>query len=111
MDKNLLICMLSDSSGVAKEDCRKVLRALPGIVVREVVNGGYVRLHGIGTFKRRLSKMRLGRNPSTQEKIVIPARYRPVFLAVPAFKLAAQSAFEAEAASKKRRGRPPVRKE
>jgi DNA-binding protein HU-beta len=55
-------------------------------VVRELKKEGSLRLAGMGIFRKRKSKARMGRNPATGESIKIPARTRLRFTPAKALK-------------------------
>jgi DNA-binding protein HU-beta len=57
------------------------LEELSGLVVRELKREGMLRLAGLGVFRKRKSKARMGRNPATGQPIKIPARTRLRFTA------------------------------
>lgn len=44
------------------------------LVVKQFKKEGLLRLVGLGVFRKRKLKARLGRNPATGEQIMIPAR-------------------------------------
>ena len=56
------------------------------LVVRELKKEGSLRLAGLGIFRKRKSKARMGRNPATGEVIKISARTRLRFTAAKALK-------------------------
>ena len=79
MNKEELITQLSVKSGSTKEIASKVLEAFIETVMQEVKNGNELRLLGFGTFGSLDRQAREGVNPSTREKIQIPASKRPKF--------------------------------
>ena len=62
-----------------KKDIDEILTAFTEVVTQQVRRGGSVKLVGFGTFCRRETKERLGRNPQTGEQISIPAKTKPAF--------------------------------
>ena len=56
------------------------------LVVSELKKEGSLRLAGLGIFRKRKSKARIGRNPATGETIKISARTRLRFTAAKALK-------------------------
>jgi DNA-binding protein HU-beta len=46
------------------------------LVTRQLKKEGSLRLAGLGVFRKRKLKARIGRNPATGEQIKIPARTR-----------------------------------
>ena len=49
---------------------------ITALVVKQLKKEGVLRLSGLGIFRKRKSKARIGRNPATGEQIKIPARTR-----------------------------------
>jgi DNA-binding protein HU-beta len=77
---------LSDKIGVTKKQAKSALEELNLLVVRELKKEGSLRLAGLGIFRKRKTKARMGRNPATGEEIKIPARTRLRFTAAKALK-------------------------
>ena len=75
MNKGELIAGMAEESGVSKADAEKVLNAFLSQVEKALCAGDKVQLTGFGSFERT------GRNPKTNEPIVIPAGKMPVFKA------------------------------
>lgn len=59
---------------LTKAEAERKLDILLEIITETVSNGEEVRLSGFGTFSRVDKESRNGVNPSTQEKITIPAK-------------------------------------
>jgi DNA-binding protein HU-beta len=67
---------LADKVGITKKQAKGALEELTGLVVRELKREGSLRLAGLGIFRKRKTKARIGRNPATGQQIKIPARTR-----------------------------------
>jgi DNA-binding protein HU-beta len=67
---------LSDKLGITKKQAKSALEELNSLVVRELKKEGSLRLAGLGIFRKRKTKARMGRNPATGQQIKIPARTR-----------------------------------
>src|SRR5438445_13127806 len=67
---------LADKLGISKKQAKSALEELTGLVVRELKKEGSLRLAGLGIFRKRRTKARMGRNPATGAEIKIPARTR-----------------------------------
>src|SRR5262249_36134622 len=67
-------------AGPRRRQERSALRA------EQVKKEGVLRLSGLGVFRKRKSKARIGRNPATGEQIKIPARTRLRFTAAKGLK-------------------------
>ena len=79
MDKKGLIECLAKQTGLTQRDARKFLDAYTDIVMNVVANSEEVRIVGFGTFGLRFRSAREGRNPATNEKIMIPASSQAYF--------------------------------
>ncbi|MFS8866577.1 HU family DNA-binding protein [Synechococcus sp. H65.1] len=93
MNKAELVEAVAHRANVTKKEAEAVLTAALEIIVEEVAsrdeNGepkGKVTLVGFGSFEARKRKEREGRNPKTNEKMVIPASVVPTFTAGKAFR-------------------------
>ena len=88
MNKVELVAAVAEKAGLSKKDAEKAVVALLDSVTAAVASGDKVQLIGFGTFETRAREARTGRNPRTNEAIVIPASKQPVFKAGAAFKSA-----------------------
>ncbi len=86
MTKTQLLEKLAERTGMTKQQAGATLDALADIVVEHVKHGEPVKLPGLGTFKKRETKARIGRNPQTGEPIQIPARTKAAFTVAKSFK-------------------------
>lgn len=77
---------LSDKVGITKKQAKSALEELNTLVVRELKREGALRLAGLGIFRKRKTKARIGRNPATGQQIKIPARTRLRFTPAKALK-------------------------
>ncbi|MDR1254097.1 MAG: HU family DNA-binding protein [Oscillospiraceae bacterium] len=91
MNKTELVASVSNKSGLSKKDSEKALSAVVETIVDAVGKEEKVQLVGFGTFEPRLRKERAGRDPRTNEIIVIPAAKVPAFKAGKWFKEAVAS--------------------
>jgi DNA-binding protein HU-beta len=77
MTQSQLATHLADKVGISRKQAKTTLDELTNLVVRELKKSdGSIRLGGLGIFRKRRSKARMGRNPATGEQIKIPARTR-----------------------------------
>lgn len=60
---------------LTKKQADDLVKMIFGKITEEVVAGKDVKMLGLGTVKRVLRQERTGRNPQTNENIVIPAHY------------------------------------
>jgi DNA-binding protein HU-beta len=77
---------LADKVGITKMQAKTTLDEFNALVVRELKKEGSLRLAGLGVFRKRKSKARMGRNPATGEAIKISARTRLRFTPAKALK-------------------------
>jgi DNA-binding protein HU-beta len=76
MTQSQVLAYLSEKVGTTKKQTKSMLETLTDLVVRELKREGALRLAGLGIFRKRKTKARIGRNPATGEQIKIPARTR-----------------------------------
>ena len=73
MNKAQLVEAIAKKTGFAKSQIDEIVREMIGIIGKTVKKEP-VQLVGLGTFKPVKRKARMGVNPSTGEKMKIPAR-------------------------------------
>jgi DNA-binding protein HU-beta len=71
-----LTAYLADKIGISKRQAQSTLDELNELITRQLNREGSLRLTGLGVFRKRTLKARMGRNPATGEEIKIPARTR-----------------------------------
>lgn len=81
MTKNDLVAVIAEKGDFSKKDAEKALGAVIDAITDSLVAGEKVQLVGFGTFEVRDRKEKEAINPSTKEKIVVPAKKAPVFKA------------------------------
>ena len=86
MTKAQLVTKLAEASGVSRKQSDDYLNALVDTVVKSVKKGENVKIPGLGIFRLRKMKARMGRNPQTGEAIKIPARKKVRFSVAKVFK-------------------------
>jgi DNA-binding protein HU-beta len=86
MTQSQVAAHLAEKVGITKKQAKSSLEELTGLVVRQLKKEGALRLAGLGIFRKRKTKARVGRNPATGEPINIPARTRLRFTAAKALK-------------------------
>ncbi len=73
-------------SRLSKADIERILLASLDEIIECVREGKNVTLTGFGTFRSVENAERIGRNPATGERVMIPAKRKPKFVASAAFK-------------------------
>jgi DNA-binding protein HU-beta len=76
MTQAQLTAYLAEKVGITKKQTKSTLDELTAVIVRQLKKEGTLKLAGLGVFRKRKTKARVGRNPSTGEQIKIPARMR-----------------------------------
>ena len=86
MNKTEFVAAIAEEAGISKADAAKAVKAFTDVVVEEMKKGEKIQLVGFGTFEATERPERQGINPSTKEKITIPAAKVPKFKAGAALK-------------------------
>jgi DNA-binding protein HU-beta len=86
MTQTQVAAHLADKIGMTKKQAKSALDEITMLVVRELKREGTLRLAGLGIFRKRKTKARMGRNPATGAQIKIPARTRLRFTPAKALK-------------------------
>jgi DNA-binding protein HU-beta len=86
MTKSQLVAKLAEESGLSRKQTDDLLTSLTETVVKTVKRGESVKMPGLGIFRLRKMKARVGRNPQTGEPINIPARKKVGFSVAKTFK-------------------------
>ena len=79
MNKSELINELSEETTFIKKDVARVLDSLTRIIGRTLKKGEKVSITGFGSFWPSLRPERVGINPSTKQRINLPAITVPRF--------------------------------
>jgi predicted histone-like DNA-binding protein len=72
MKKRDILKKVVDISGLTKGDVNKAIKALVKVIQTSLQSGEVISLSGLGSFRVKSRKKRLGRNPKTGEIIPIP---------------------------------------
>ena len=86
MTQSQVATYLADKVGINKKQAKSTIEELTALVVHELKKEGSLRLAGLGIFRKRKTKARMGRNPMTGATIKIPARTRLRFTPAKALK-------------------------
>ena len=79
MNKQELIAVVADQTGLARADTARVVEGLLETIMTQLKKGGEVRLVGFGNFSVSRRKASTGRNPRTGEPMNIKATSQPKF--------------------------------
>ncbi len=86
MNKNDLLTVMVEKSGLTKKDATAALDAFVASVEDALKKGDKVTLVGFGTFEVRQRAARTGVNPQTKKPVKIKASKAPAFKAGKALK-------------------------
>jgi DNA-binding protein HU-beta len=86
MTKGQLVSRLAEGSEMSRKQVDEIINSLVDTVVKSVKKGENVKIPGLGIFRLRKMKARMGRNPQTGEPIKIPARKKVGFSVAKTFK-------------------------
>lgn len=81
MNKVELIAAMAEKAEISKKDTEKALTAFTNVVADALVGGDKVAITGFGTFEVVERAERQGRNPATNEPMLIRASKSPKFKA------------------------------
>lgn len=79
MNKIELVEAMAQKGELTKKDAEKALNAFMETVEEVLTEKGKIALIGFGTFEVVERKERTGRNPKTNEEIIIPGGFAPKF--------------------------------
>lgn len=86
LSKADVVAQVAAKTEMTKTEVKKVVDAMLDILISELGAGNKVILTGFGTFEVRTTQQRVGVNPRTREKMVIPSKQRATFTAGAALK-------------------------
>ena len=86
MTKADLVRVISAETGIIRKDVALAVDAFLDSVKDSMKDGKHIEIRGFGTFKLKVRKERIGRNPKTEEKVKVPSRVVPTFKFSRAFK-------------------------
>ena len=79
MNKSELVAAAAQKTGLSKKNTEQVIDAVMEAIAASLAEGDKVQLVGFGMFDIKTRAERTGRNPRTNETIVIPEAKLPVF--------------------------------
>jgi DNA-binding protein HU-beta len=79
MNKQELIAVVAEQTGLARNDTARVVEAMLDTITVQLQKGAEVRLVGFGNFSVTRRKASTGRNPRTGEPMNIDATSQPKF--------------------------------
>ncbi len=79
MTKADLVKVVSEDTGIIRKDVALAVDSFLEAVKDAMKDGKHIEIRGYGTFKLKKRKKRIGRNPKTEEKVIVPERIVPTF--------------------------------
>lgn len=79
LNKKEFIQAMAEYGNISQRDARKSLYLFIDTLADVLDSGETVKIMGLGKFKVKETKERIGRNPATSEPIVLPSRKRVKF--------------------------------
>ena len=86
LNKKALVELIAEKQGLTKKAATEIIDLILEESTKTLKKGGKVDLSGFGKFSVKTRKARTGINPTTKEKIKIPASKVPGFKAAKALK-------------------------
>ena len=77
LTKKEIIEAIVSKTGGEKKQANAFLDALSDTIIEEVAKGNTIPLNKVGRISAKMRSQRTGINPSTKEKLVIPAKRVP----------------------------------
>jgi len=79
MTKADLVKDISTETGIIRKDVAIVVDALLHSIKEMMKAGRHIEIRHFGTFKLKIRKARMGRNPKTSDQVAVPERVVPTF--------------------------------
>lgn len=86
MTKSQFVTKLADKTGLSKKQVDTVINEMVTLITTSVKKGEAVKVPNLGSWRKRRTSARMGRNPQTGEPIKIPARTKVRFTVAKSFK-------------------------
>ena len=90
MNRLELVAAVAEQAQIGRPEAERAVSALVDVITSALQKGDKVAILGFGSFELADRKAREGINPSTREKILIPASRQPKFKPGKQFKEAVQ---------------------
>ncbi|MDR3049177.1 MAG: HU family DNA-binding protein [Elusimicrobiota bacterium] len=73
MKKPDVVKLIAESSGLTQNDANLAAKALVKVIQEGLKNGELISLSGLGSFRVKARKARMGRNPKTGDIVPVPS--------------------------------------
>ncbi|MEX1010589.1 MAG: HU family DNA-binding protein [Balneolaceae bacterium] len=95
MTKADIVDIIASSTGLTKVDTEQVVNGFIETVIEAMKSGENIEIRGFGSYKVDKRASRRARNPRTNEEVIIPERYVPLFKPSRKFKTAVDETMQA----------------
>lgn len=79
MNRQDFVAKVAEKAQITKEQADAAVRAYGDVIIETLKKEEKVQLMGFGTYESFEKKQRVGRNPQTNEEIIIPKSNKPKF--------------------------------
>ncbi len=79
MKRKVLVEKIANNTQQSPLVVQKILREFVKVLAEALKNGDVITISGLGQFKAKLTKPKIGRNPKTGEAVPIPERKKISF--------------------------------
>src|SRR5215469_15530742 len=79
MTKADLVKAISTDTGIIRKDVAIVVDTMLDMIKDKMKSGKHIEIRQFGTYKLKIRKARLGRNPKTNQTVDVPERVVPTF--------------------------------
>jgi len=79
MTKADLVKAIAADTGIVRKDVALVVDTMLELIKEKMKQGNHLEIRQFGTFKLKVRKQRLGRNPKTNVTVDVPERVVPTF--------------------------------
>ncbi len=86
MTKADLVKKISAETGIIRKDTATIVDTFLDAIKDSLQEGKHIEIRGFGTYKLKIRRPRMGRNPKTEEPVPVPERVVPTFKFSRAFK-------------------------
>ena len=86
MTKSQFVTKLAEKTGLSKKQIDIVVNEMVTLITTSVKKGEAIKVPNLGSWRKRRTSARMGRNPQTGEPIKIPARTKVRFTVAKSFK-------------------------
>jgi DNA-binding protein HU-beta len=79
MTKAEIVAIIAANTGMTKLEVDSVLKGFFETVIEAMKRGDNIELRGFGTYKVLRRAQRVARNPKTNEEVIVPQQFIPMF--------------------------------